>query len=248
MLKAVIVDDESAGRDALKGLLARISVPVEIVTFCESAESAVVAIDSLRPDLVFLDIEMPGGSGFSVLEKVKYTGFDVIFTTAHNQYAIKAFRYSAMDYLLKPIIKEELEQAVAKAAEKRSEKYMQQKIDFFIDSLRHKNKPLERIAINTSEGFHILQLADIIRLEADNNYTRFYLAGNEKILVAKTLKDFEEMLSDAGFMRVHQSHLINLSRVKKYIKGEGGFAVMSDGSQVEVSRRNKAQFLASMGG
>jgi two-component system LytT family response regulator len=244
MIKAIIVDDETKGREVLENILCTYHNHVIVVASCDSALSAISAIKKFNPEVVFLDIEMPGGNGFKVLEECKNIPFDVIFTTAHNQYAIKAFRYSAIDYLLKPINKKELEEALDKTTAKQKNGNLAEKVNFLMETIQHKNEPFDRIAVHTLEGFHILTLKEIIRFEANSNYTILHLINKKKITIAKTLKEYEEMLSENSFIRVHQSHLININHVKRYIKGEGGTAIMIDESQVEISRRNKSQFLA----
>lgn len=239
-MNAIIVDDEKQCCETLAHLLATYCPRVKLMAQCSNAEEAKTAINSLEPDLVFLDVEMPGASGFDLLTQIKPINFEVIFTTAHDQYAIRAIKFSALDFLLKPIGRHDLEQAIDRADAKASMR--QKKIDTLLYNLNYLNVE-KKIALPTLNGFDFVSIGDIIRCESDNNYTVFHLLNNRKILVSKTLKEYEEMLDNYHFFRVHQSHLINLRHIKSYIKLEGGTITMDDNSVVDVSRRKREEFI-----
>jgi len=243
MIRAVIVDDELKGRETLRTLIMRHCKGIEVVGMADSVASGVTLIRNAAPDLVFLDIEMPGGKGFDLLDKVKDKNFEIIFTTAYSQYAIKAIRFSALDYLLKPVNPQELQDAVLKVAQLLSASTSNRRnVDALLSNLKENNEP-KKLALPNTEGVAFVNLDEIIRCMADANYTGIYLMSGKKILVARTLKDYEELLSEDDFCRVHHAHLINLRHVREYIKGEGGTVLMSDGTRVEVSRRKKNEFL-----
>ena len=244
MIRCIIVDDEPGGRQLLEQLLLPYNKEIEVVATCANVDEALIVIASKKPELVFLDIEMPGSNGFSLLERIEKRDFEVIFVTAHNEYAIKAFKHSAFDYLLKPIDSQELRQTIARVMDKLlPKKTLEQKINFLLETIKKPHSTSDRIAVQSMDGFRVVKHSDIVRLESDSNYSNIYLLGGTKITVSKTLKDFEELLSDHGFIRVHQSHLVNTIHIIRYVKGEGGIVYMVDGSQVDISRRSKAQFL-----
>ena len=246
-LKTIIVEDESRGRNALKAMLSQMK-SVQLVAEAANVDEAIEYIKSLSPDLVLLDIEMPFKNGFDLLAALPNRTFDVIFTTAYDSYAIKAIKFSAIDYLLKPIDPEELSNAIEKTAEKREIAMHQPQLQINnLLEIRTINKQNFKLSLPTSEGAIFIPIDEIVRCESDTNYTRFFIQTEARpILVSKTLKDYEELLTDYGFCRVHHSHLINLKFIKKYIKGEGGIVVMIDGAEVEVSRRKKEVFQKSL--
>jgi two-component system LytT family response regulator len=243
MIKAVIIDDEEESRNTINNILTQYCDYVNIVGQADGVIKGKELILSRQPDIVFLDIQMADGTGFDLLEQLPKVEFRVIFVTAYDQYALKAIKYSALDYILKPIDPRQLIDAVNKFKVLESNFHIMAEQ---IKTLFGFKSGFEKIALPTSEGLRFVKVDNIIRCESDNNYTNFFLKTGEKILVTKTLKDFEETLSDSNFIRVHQSHLINLTYVERYIKGEGGSVVMSDGSEVEVSRRRKENFLDKM--
>lgn len=246
MIKAIIVDDELGARESLLKMVEKNCKNIEIVAKADSMLSAYEAIIKYSPDLVFLDIEMPNGNAFDLLEKFDKINFDIIFTTAYDHYAIKGIKYSALDYLLKPIDQEELIQAVHRFEEKSGQKNsLDKQFKTLLSNIRPENK-LKKVGIPDGDGLIFINLSDIIRCDSDGNYTFFILITGKKIIASRTLGEYEQMFVDDNFFRVHRSHLINLQHVKKYIKGEGGYAVMSDNSQVEVSRRNKMDFLEKL--
>ena len=240
MIRVIIVDDEIQCCETLAESLNAYCPQIELLAQCRDVEEAKIAIARFEPDLVFLDIEMPHASGFDLLVQINPTNFEVIFTTAHDQYAIRAIKFSALDFLLKPIGRQDLEQAVHRAAIK--ETLRQKKIDTLLYNLNYLNSE-KKIALPTLNGLEFVSVGDIVRCESDNNYTVFYMLNQTKIVVSKTLKEYDDMLDEYHFFRVHQSHLINLRYIKNYIKGEGGVVTMTDNSTVDVSRRKKDEFL-----
>lgn len=246
MIKALIVDDEEKSRITLKNLITMYCPNIDVLELCDSVNSAIEAINKKMPDLVFLDVEMPFHNGFTLLEKIKEPSFDVIFTTAHGHYAIKAIKYSALDYLLKPIDSDELVAAVDKVKTKQTGAIKQApNFDLLLNNLKVKGNNV-KIAIPTFEGLQMINTSDIIKCTADESYTHISLVNHNKITVSRILKEYEELLSDLNFFRVHNSCLVNLTHITKYIKGEGGYVVMTDGSSVEVSRRKKAELLSKL--
>ncbi|HEY0030445.1 MAG TPA: LytTR family DNA-binding domain-containing protein [Bacteroidia bacterium] len=246
MIKAIIVDDELGARESLSKMLEKNCKQIEIVAKVDSMLSAFEAITNKNPDLVFLDIEMPNGNAFDLLEKFKEINFNIIFTTAYDHYAIKAIKFSAVDYILKPIDPEELVVAVKRFEERTGQKAtLDKQFKTLLSNVRPENK-LKKVGIPDGDGLIFINLSDIIRCDSDGNYTFFILTSGKKIIASRTLGEYEQMFADDNFFRIHRSHLINLEHVKKYIKGEGGYVVMTDNSQVEVSRRNKADFLEKL--
>lgn len=243
MLRSIIVDDEVNARKNLECLLNEYGENVEVLDNHGTVAEAVESYYKHKPDVVFLDIEMRNETGFDFLEKVKDEDFDVVFITAHNQYALNAFKYAAVDYLLKPIDIEDLTTAVRKLNKRKELKEGTRNFDSLIENIRKQNEKINKLALATMEGLTLVELSEIVRCESNDNYTTFHFVNKEKILVSKTIKFYDEMLSTRNFFRVHQSHLINLDHIKKYIKGEGGYVLMSDGSSVVVSRRKKESFM-----
>ncbi len=247
MIRTIIIEDELRGRNALKKMLEEFDDKIELIGLAEDAESGELLIKNLKPDLVFLDIEMPHRNGFDMLASIKEKDFEVIFTTAYDQYAIKAFKFSAVDYLLKPIDADDLESAIEKVIIKlRSKGKDNSQLDILLQNIRNIQTTKSKLALPTLDGLIFVNTEDIIRCESDDNYTKFYLINSKPILVSKTLKDFEELLNAHNFIRVHHSHLINLAHIKRYIKGEGGVIIMADDSSVEVSRRKKEVFIEKL--
>jgi two-component system, LytTR family, response regulator len=246
MIKAIIVDDEARGRQTLQNLLKDNCPEVEVMELCDSAKSAQGAIEKHQPNLVFLDVEMPHQSGFDLLESLSAIKFDVIFTTAHSNHAIKAIKFSALDYLLKPIDIDELKTAVEKVSERKSQQLDHNNIEFFLQNTRNAGKKFEKIALPTADGFVFVNISEIIRCEASGSYTLFYFDKKDSLLVCKNLKEYEDLLTEMNFFRIHHSHLINLSNIQRYIRGDGGQVVMQDGSVIEVARRKKEQFLQKL--
>ncbi|QMW01169.1 LytR/AlgR family response regulator transcription factor [Spirosoma foliorum] len=251
-LRAVIIDDETNARQALSNLLQLLCPDVELVGEAKNVDLGIELIKHEKPDLVFLDIQMPGKTGFDLLAAFEKADFGVIFTTAYQEYAIRAFRFSAIDYLLKPIDPDELQAAVGKYKSQLLGINPQQVkiLKDYIDEprqarLNERNKNAnQRIALPTAEGIHFVQMTDIIQCESLGSYTKFHLAGSKPIVVSRLLKEYEEILDNYYFFRVHQSNIVNLEHIKRYVKGDGGQVWLSDNAEVEVSRRRKEEFLA----
>lgn len=233
-MKAIIIDDEKPYREVLKDLLTDNFPDILIQEECADAVSGFTAIKKLHPDVVFLDVEMPGMNGVALLEKLPQRDFDVVFTTSHDKYALQALKQGATDYLVKPINIIELTSAIEKIRKRRNFKKTQQ-----IES--------QMIAFPTGDGLTFYQPGEIIRCESEANYTTVHLSKGEKILITKQLGEIETMLAPLGFYRTHKSHLVNLSLIKKIVKSEGGYLVMRDGAQIPVSRQKKEEFMALYG-
>ena len=243
MIKAILIDDEESSISSLAILLKEYCPDVEIMEKCQSVDAGLKAITLHGPDLIFLDIEMPVLNGFDLLEKIKNRSLAVIFTTAYRHYAIKAIRYSALDYLLKPIDHKELIQAVHRFVRQQSIPNTEQ-FQFLIDKLSQKENTTRKLAIPNLEGFKLVSIDDIIACEADDNYTHIILKGKIKITACRTLKEIQHLLEEyALFIRVHNSSLININEVDQYVRGEGGYVIMSDGSHINVSRNKKETLL-----
>jgi len=240
-IKAIIIDDEKSAREVLINLLSRFFSHVKIIAQAESIEQGIKVINENKTDIVFLDIEMPLGNSFDILENVNNTDFEIIFITAHDKYALEAFKFSAIDYLLKPIKIKDIKIALEKFEKYRLPlKKNNKKIKVLIDNL---NNDINKIVLPTINGFDVIDIKDIIRLKGERNYTNFILSDERKILVSKTIKEFEELLSKYNFFRVHQSYIINISHVIKFYKRQGGEIEMSDGKIIPVSRSKKDKFL-----
>ncbi len=240
MITAVIIDDEQNGRLALREKLKLFCPEVEVLAEAENGKLGLEIIKKYKPEIIFLDVEMPEMNGFEMLTQLPERKAHVIFTTAYNQYAIKAIKYAAFDYLLKPIDIEELKLTVKKAWDND----LQEERKKIVAT----GKSFTKLAIATIDGLHFIPIADIIRLEADSNYTTFYLQNGTKFLSSRSLIEYEELLNDHNFFRCHHSHIINLNFVSKYIKNDGGEIVMSDGTHVDISRRKKKEFLLKVAG
>ncbi|GAB3506299.1 LytTR family DNA-binding domain-containing protein [Spirosoma knui] len=240
-MTAVLVDDEKHCRDVLALLLAKYCPQITLLASCSDGPEGVAAVDLHHPDLVFLDIEMPGMSGFDMLKTCQFRDFRVIFTTAYNEYAIQAIRHNALDYILKPIDKDELRQAISKAQEALSIRSTSQ-VDEFVAYL-NRQKTGDRIALPTMEGLQILQSEEIYYCESDGGYTHFFLTNGKAVLISKTLKEVEDVLESKGFCRVHHGYLINVRYVQKYIRGDGGEVIMANNKNIPVSRNKKQEFL-----
>ena len=249
MITAILIDDDKHLREGLKVLLARYTNDIDIIGEAESVKTGIIAIEKLQPQVIFLDIHLSDGTGFDVLERVKKTNgkiaSHIVFITAHEKYAVKAFKFSALDFILKPIDPEELQDTIVKIKEISSSIKSFDHIDLLLENIRKKVDNFKRIALSTSDGIHLFEVADIIRLEAKGNYTEFFIKNNKPVLISKTLKEYDEMLTEQGFERIHQSHLINLSFLKSYIKTDGGYVIMADNTNIPIaqSKREKLQEL-----
>jgi two-component system LytT family response regulator len=243
MIKVILVDDEESCISSLEILLTEYCPEVQIMDKCQSVQTGLSAIILHQPDLIFLDIEMPVLNGFDLLQKIKDFPLSVIFTTAYQHYAIKAIRYSALDYLLKPIDYKELIQAVHRFVNQKSKSNTDQ-FQFLIDKLYQKENTTKKLAIPNLEGFKLVSIDDIISCEADDNYTHILLKNQVKITACRTLKEIQHLLEDSElFIRVHHSFLININEVNQYVRGEGGYVIMNDGSHINVSRNKKDTLL-----
>lgn len=245
MLKAIIVDDEPKARENLQILLQDFVKGVEVVALCQDIAEAMEAVNTKSPDIVFLDIQLQRETGFDLLTRLKDINFEVIFTTAYTEYAIKAFKFSAIDYLLKPIDIEDLKKAVGKV-EKRVNNNMNSRLKELVQNLKFGSVENYKLALPTLEGLVFIKINDIIYCEASSNYTQIYTSEG-KYLVSKTLKEYDELLSDHNFFRIHNSYLININSIKKYVKGDGGYVVLNNDTSLDVSKRKKEAFLTKVG-
>ncbi len=243
MIKALIIDDEQNSLKLLSNLLSEFCPEVEVIGFATSVDEAYQAIKKNTPDVIFLDIEMQRESGFNLLTKFNEIPFDIIFTTAFEHYALKAIKFSALDYLLKPIDIEELKLAVSKVEANNRQEKLNKRFESFLHNLNNPKPDQFQIALPSSEGLNIIQIQDIIYLRSDRQYTNFQIRSGEKIITSKNIGEYEELLLEHNFFRVHNSAIVNLNEVKKYIRGDGGVAVMSNGEQIDVAKRKKEQFL-----
>src|SRR5690554_5668474 len=243
MITAVLVDDDSNLREGMKVLLSRYAPEIRILGEAENVSDAVSVIDGMNPQVVFLDIQLANGTGFDILEKLTEKNgkisFQVVFITAHEQYAIKAFRFSALDFLLKPVDPDELQKVIQKIKTTLQKNDSFSHIDLLLENIRKKVDNFKRIALSTSDGIHLFEVSDIIRCESTDNYTTFYIKNSKPVMISKTLKEYEELLAQHGFERIHQSHLINLAYLKSYIKKDGGYVIMSHNTHLPVSQRKK---------
>lgn len=242
-LKAIIVEDEEASRITLNNYLNKYCANVEVLDMADSVQTGLAVIKKHQPDVVFLDIEMPYGNAFDLLESLDNIDFEIIFVTAYRDYAIKALNLSAAYYILKPIDIDELVSAVDKIAERKKEGEDIFHTKILMDNIKSNSIQHKKIVLPQMDGFEVINVNEIIRAEANDNYTNFYLTGGKTFLVSKTLKHFDELLSEFDFIRVHKSHLVNLQYITKYIKGKGGQVRMSDDSYVDVSATRKKELL-----
>jgi two-component system LytT family response regulator len=247
VITAILVDDEENALNALRQKILQHCPAVDIIATCSSSSQAIQVINEKQPDLLFLDIEMPVINGFNLLQQIKHRNFEVIFVTAYDHYAVRAIRSSALDYLVKPVDVEELKEAVQRACDQKQQPHSGERIDLLLEQVKGATQKISRIAIPAADGIEFLRIADIIYLEAHINYTHIYLESGKKHVVARTIKDFEELLPVAGFFRIHNSYIVNTDRIEKYIRGEGGQVVLSNGPTLDVSKRKKTEFLKAMG-
>jgi two-component system LytT family response regulator len=245
-LKTVVIDDEPDAVGFITSIIGEYCPELEVAGTGNNVTSGVTEITRVKPDLVFLDVEMPNGTGFDLLAQFPEKDFDVVFITAFNHYAIKAIKFSAVDYILKPININDFIEAVKKVVRKRKESpsASSDALKVLMENIR--TSPPSRLAIPTSDGMEYLNPRDIIRIESDRSYSWFFIAGNRKVLVSRHLKEFQDLLGDRNFFRPHNSHLINLKYVKKFIRKDGGYIEMQDGSHIPISRGRKDIFLSHM--
>lgn len=245
MLTAVIIDDEKNALEVLEMQLTRFCPEVTVVEKCQSGEQGIAAIRQHQPDLVFVDIEMPHVNGFDVLKATIGLQYEVIFTTAYDQFAIKAIKFSALDYLLKPIDIAELQAAVQKAISKKGSGSVAEKLNVLLQQLQQPAVKQERVALPVGDAMQFFHADEILRCEGESNYTHIYLSNGKKITTAKTLKDVEESLLGFSFYRIHKSHLVNINHISKVIRGDGGYVVMDDGTSITISRNKRDAFFES---
>jgi two-component system LytT family response regulator len=243
MITAILIDDDKHLRTGLKALLDRYTNDISIIGEAESVKTGIIAIEKLRPQVIFLDIHLSDGTGFDILERLGKTNgkinAHIVFITAHEQYAVKAFKFSALDFILKPVDPEELQDTITKIKNAVGSTHSFEHIDLLLENIRKKVDNFKRIALSTNDGIHLFDVSDIIRCEAKINYTQFFIKNHKPILISRTLKEYEELLTEHGFERIHQSHLINLSYLKSYIKNDGGYVVMADNTNIPIAQSKK---------
>jgi len=246
MLNCIIVDDELKSRESLKILIEDFCEGVTVKALSQNVSEAIEAIEVHKPDVVFLDIQLQRETGFDLLTQLKNVDFEVIFTTAFSEYAIKAFKYSAIDYLLKPIDIEELKLALAKV-EKRKGHAIGDRLQQLLQNLRAGTSDNYKLALPTADGLVFVKVSEILYCEASSNYTEIVLTDSRKYILSRTLNEYEDMLTEQNFYRIHHSYLINLNEIKKYVRGEGGYVIMNNDKSLDVSKRKKEGFLSRIG-
>lgn len=246
MIRGVIVDDELKSRESLKILLEDFCEGVEVSALCQNVDEAIEAIQRVNPDVVFLDIQLQRETGFDLLTRLKHFDFNVIFTTAYSEYAIKAFKFSAIDYLLKPIDIEELKRSLEKL-EKRMGSTITERLQQLMQNIRSESSANFKLALPTTDGLIFIKVKNVLYCEASSNYTEITMEDNKKYVVSRTLKEYEDLLLDQDFFRIHHSTLINLNAIKKYVRGDGGYVIMSNDKSLDVSKRKKESFLTRIG-
>lgn len=238
-IRTVIIDDEPNNVENIQGIVSRHCPEIDILSTASNAEEGITEIKKHQPDLIFLDIQMPERSGFDMLLAFPEISFEIIFITAYDQYGIQAIKFSALDYLLKPLDIAEFKKAVDKAVAKVVARQKNKKIENLLDYIRMGHKDFPKIALPTQQEIRYVRVDEIIRCEADNNYTTFFTQHGEKILVCKTLKEFAELLVPYGFKRTHQSHLVNIQYIKSFLREDGGLLLMQDQSRIPISRQHR---------
>jgi two-component system LytT family response regulator len=244
-MNAIIIDDEPAVRNTISVIIKNNFPEIKVVATAGSVTEGCDTLTRHRPDLLFLDVEMPDGTGFDLLRKISPVTFRVIFVTGHQEYALAAIKVSALDYILKPIDETELKTAIGKASEIINRADEQLKLSALTENLQGR-KVLKRIILKTADSLQLVSVSDLIRAEADSNYTSFYLSGGKRVLVSKTIKEFESLLSGSAVIRVHQSHMVNLNHVDKFMKHDGGYLLLKDGSTIPVSPNLKQKVLQAI--
>ena len=243
MIRTVFLDDEPLAREGILAMLDKYCPEVEVIGVAGDVETGVRLIRQTKPELLILDIHLTDGTSFDLLKRLDKDHYKIIFITAFEEYAITAFKFSAMDYLLKPVNPEELMAAVDKVHDSLDRESMTRQLELLMHSMSDRNEHGKKIALRTAASVHIVNLYDIIRCQSDKNYTQFFLTSGEVVTVSKTLKDFEELLNPFHFVRIHQSHLVNLDHIRKFEKTEGGIVILSDHSKVPVSLRKKEELM-----
>jgi len=243
MLRLVIIDDMQNARELIESLVKKNCKQIQVVGVAESVKSGIQVIKQHNPDIVLLDIQMQDGTGFDLLNKCKPFNFRVIFISAYEEYALKAFKFSALDYILKPIDSNELIAAMDKASSNLQQTNTSQNLEVFENNYSQENRDAKKIVLKTLDSIYAVKIKDIVHCQSEENYTRFFLNDGRKILISKPLKEYDELLSELGFFRTHQSHLINLDYFEHFKKTDGGFAVLKDTTVIPVSSRKKDLFL-----
>ena len=242
MLNLLIVDDEKKARDALRSVVSSYDSSI-IIHEAEGVKSAMKCSDATKPDIILLDIQLTDGTGFELLKRIQPVAAKVIFITAFEEYAVRAFRFSAVDYLMKPINPIDLKAALDRARSAVEKDMLELRMNILLSNISQVSKDQKKIVLKTTEQIFVVSIRDIVHLESDKNYTFFFIADGKKHLVSKTLKEYEELLSEYGFIRVHQSHLINVDYIDRYEKKDGGYVVMKDGTSIPVSTRKKEELI-----
>jgi two-component system LytT family response regulator len=243
MIRALIVDDEKRARETIREVIKLYCPEITSVSEADSVPTAVEAIHAENPDLLFLDIRLNDGSGFDVLKHLKDKKPGVIFITAYEEYAIQAFKVSALDYLLKPIDPDDFSAAVKRALQKINEGKFAERMDVFMKNMENASQGVKKMTLKTADSIHVINIADIVCCEADRNYTEFHLITGEKIVVSRSLGEYEDMLPVESFLRVHQSFLVNVAYIKRYDKTDGGFLITVNEKTIPVSTRKKDQLI-----
>jgi two-component system, LytTR family, response regulator len=243
MIRTVLIDDETDSIRVLQKLLQTYCPQVEVVGTAEGVETGLAIIQEMRPDLLFLDIEMTRGNAFDLLNQLRPLTFQVIFVTAFDNYAIRAFKYNAVDYLLKPVDIDELVNAINRVAERSKQRNIVDQMQLFLDNMGTYSLAQQKMAVPTPDGLIFINLREVVRLEAKSNYTQINLENGEVLMATRTIKDYEDILPETLFCRIHNSHIINLQKIEKYHKGRGGHVVLEDGSEIEVAIRRRQEFL-----
>lgn len=247
MIQAIVVDDQNSFLKSFRQLVEEnFSKGLRIISSCHNLREAVHAINTYNPELIFLDVELGDESGFDLLEQFPDPQFSVIFTTAHENYAIRALRFSAIDYLLKPFGAEDLERALSRYENATGPARLMQRMELLHQNMKVLGDPHKKLALPTLHGFEVVELKDIICLCSSSNYTTFTLIGGREMVISHPLREYEELLEEYNFFRIHQSYMINMDHVKKYVKTDGGIVVLSNGKNLEVSRRKREEFLKRM--
>jgi two-component system LytT family response regulator len=242
MIKAIIIDDEIVLRDLNKALLNKHFPEIAVVAVCGTVDEGVEMIDELQPELILLDIRLSDGTGFNILQQIKPYNYSVIFITAYNEFAIKAIRFSAIDYILKPVDEQEFCDAVDRAISSRSNNQLHQQVETFFNYFERKTQQ-RRLVLKTADTMHLVDVVDITYCRSDSNYTTFFFHNREKILVTRVMKEYEDLLAEYGFFRPHHSFLVNLQYVSKLDKTDGGFLVLKDGTELPISLRRKRKLI-----
>lgn len=246
MLRSIIVDDEFKSRESLKSLINSFCEGVQVEALCQNVAEGLEAIATYKPDILFLDVQMQRETGFDLLSQLKSIDFEVIFTTAHSEYAIKAIKFSAIDYLLKPIDVEDLRAAIAKVSQKQNGR-IEERLKFLLSNLKATTPSNYKLALPTANGLSFIKVTDILYCKASGNYTEIFTQDGVKHLISRHLKEYDDLLAEYDFFRIHHSYLININCIKSYVRGEGGYVIMSDDATLDVSRRKKEAFLDRIG-